>query len=314
MIFRTEVPIAPKKPEIDYGSKVLLVGSCFVENIGKKLEYFRFQNSINPFGILFHPAAILNFFLKVEEEKEYSEEDIFFHNDLWHSFDAHSDFNTTQKREILDALNSAVKQASEFLREATHVVLTPGTAWAYRSVETNKIVANCHKLPQKKFNKELTAVEEDLQRSVDVLRKLNPSAEIILTVSPVRHLKDGFVENQRSKARLISAVHEVVQANERIHYFPAYEIVMDELRDYRFYGEDMVHPNSVAVDYIWQKFAETWISSEAAKTMKEVDSIQKGLSHRPFQKESQAHLIFRKKLEEKIKKLQEWHPNIRFGT
>ena len=194
------------------------------------------------------------------------------------------------------------------------MVITPGTAWGYKSVETGKIVANCHKLPQKNFTKELTEVGQDLQRSVEIIQSLNPSAEIILTVSPVRHLKDGFVENQQSKALLISAVHEVIAENKQVNYFPAYEIMMDELRDYRFYAEDMVHPNSVAIDYIWKKFVETWVSSEVEKTMKEVDTIQKGLFHRPFQKESQAHLEFRKKLEEKIKKLQNSYPNISFDV
>ena len=314
MEFRTPVPIKSQQPKIDYDSQIFLIGSCFVENIGKKLEYFKFQTLVNPFGILFHPAAIRNFLEKVEQKKVYSEEDIFLHNELWHSFEAHSDLNTSQKREILKLLNSAVKETFEFLRSASHVIITPGTSWGYRSIETGEIVANCHKVPQKNFTKELTEVGQDLQKSVEIIKSLNPSAEIILTVSPVRHLKDGFVENQQSKALLISAVHEVVAENEQVNYFPAYEIMMDELRDYRFYAEDMVHPNSVAIDYIWEKFIKTWVSSEVEKTMKEVNTIQKGLFHRPFKKDSQAHLEFRRKLLEKLKKLQDSHPNIRFDV
>lgn len=283
-----------------------------MENIGKKLEYFKFQNLVNPFGILFHPAAIREFFEKVEQQSVFSDEDVFYHNELWHSFSAHSDLNTSQKGEILKLLNSAVKDALAFLKTASHVIITPGTAWGYRSLETGKIVANCHKLPQKNFTKELTEVEQDLRRSVEIIQSLNASAEIILTVSPVRHLKDGFVENQRSKARLISAVHNIVEATQKVHYFPAYEILMDELRDYRFYAEDMVHPNETAINYIWKNFIETWVTSEAEKVMKQVDTIQKGLSHRPFHENSAAHQKFLLDLDRKIQNLQESYPEIRF--
>lgn len=283
-----------------------------MENIGKKLEYFKFQNLVNPFGILFHPAAIREFFEKVEQQSVFSDEDVFYHNELWHSFSAHSDLNTSQKGEILKLLNSAVKDALAFLKTASHVIITPGTAWGYRSLETGKIVANCHKLPQKNFTKELTEVEQDLKRSVEIIQSLNASAEIILTVSPVRHLKDGFVENQRSKAHLISAVHNIVEATQKVHYFPAYEILMDELRDYRFYAEDMVHPNETAINYIWKNFIETWVTSEAEKVMKQVDTIQKGLSHRPFHENSAAHQKFLLDLDRKIQNLQESYPEIRF--
>ncbi|MGB7786024.1 MAG: GSCFA domain-containing protein, partial [Salinimicrobium sp.] len=247
-----------------YDSQILLLGSCFVENIGQKLEYFKFRNRLNPFGILFHPAAIRNFLEKVVGKAEFSEADIFHHNEQWHCLQAHSDLNTSQKGEILEALNLAVEQSHQFLKEASHVFITPGTAWGYRFRETGNIVANCHKLPQKNFSKELTEVKDDLQETVKLVRQLNPSAAIIFTVSPVRHLKDGFVENQQSKAKLITAVHEVSSIEENAHYFPSYEIMMDELRDYRFYAEDMLHPNKIAIDYIWEKFSESWISAEAS--------------------------------------------------
>ena len=312
MEFRTRIPLQPKTPGIDYNAAVFLLGSCFVENIGKKLDYYRFKNLLNPFGILFHPAAMLNFLRKVEERAEFTEEDIFFHNEAWHSFLAHSELNSTDKNEFLQRLNARVKESREFLKQASHVVLTPGTAWGYKLETSGEVVANCHKLPQKYFQKELLEVEEELQASVDLIQRLNPAGTIIFTVSPVRHLKDGFVENQQSKARLISAVHNVIQKNQKAHYFPAYEIMMDELRDYRFYAEDMIHPNSVAIDYIWKKFTETWITSEAAQVMEKVGSIQKGLSHKPFNEASEAHQNFRKKLEEKIFRLQQDHPQIRF--
>ncbi|GAB2765395.1 GSCFA domain-containing protein [Actinomadura fibrosa] len=289
-----------------------MLGSCFVENIGKKLEYFKFQNKLNPFGILFHPSAIRNFLEKVSQKHHFSEEDIFYFNETWHSYQAHSDLNSSQKEEILSRLNSAVSESFEFLKTATHVVITSGTAWGYRLKETGKTVANCHKVPQKNFSKELQEVKEDLLKCVQIIREMNPSAAVIFTVSPVRHLKDGHIENQVSKAKLIQAVYEITLKEEKVEYFPSYEIMMDELRDYRFYSEDMLHPNQTAIDYIWEKFSESWISSEAAGTMKKIDGIQKGLLHRPFNPASEAHQKFTRELQEKIAALQEKHPHMKF--
>ena len=198
------------------------------------------------------------------------------------------------------------------MKAATHVVITPGTAWGYRLKESGEMVANCHKVPQKNFSKEIGDAKNALFEAAAIVRELNPDAQIIFTVSPVRHLKDGFVENQLSKAKLITAVQEIVASEEKCAYFPAYEIMMDELRDYRFYAEDMVHPNKTAVDYIWQKFQEAWIASEALAVMKQVDTIQKGLLHRPFNEASEAHQKFRRDLQQKIEKLEKEVPQIRF--
>ncbi|MGI0105641.1 GSCFA domain-containing protein [Salinimicrobium sp. WS361] len=312
MEFRTQVPVTPKEPKIGYSSKVLLLGSCFVENIGKKLEYFKFPNLLNPFGILFHPAAIHNFLKRVKEQHVFTEADIFYHNETWKCYEAHSDLNSVEKEEILSKLNAAVKETREFLKTATHVIITPGTAWGYRLNETGQLVANCHKVPQANFSKEITEVKNAIFDTSEIVRSLNPSAEIIFTVSPVRHLKDGFVENQLSKAKLITAIQEVVASEEKCSYFPSYEIMMDELRDYRFYAEDMVHPNSVAVDYIWEKFRQAWIASAASEVMKQVDTIQKGLLHRPFNETSEAHQKFRRNLQQKIEKLEKEVPQIHF--
>ena len=283
-----------------------------MENIGKKLEYFKFPNLLNPFGILFHPSAIRTFLENVRSKRQFSEEDIFYHNEAWHSFGAHSDLNGSEKSEILGQLNSAVEGTRQFLETATHIIITPGTAWGYRFRKTGEVVANCHKVSQKNFSKELLEVQDDLLTCVEIVQELNPSAAIIFTVSPVRHLKDGFVENQQSKAKLIGGVHEVISATAQTHYFPSYEIMMDELRDYRFYAEDMVHPNPMAIDYIWKKFAETWISEEAGQVMKKIDSIQKGLSHRPFNEASAAHQKFVLDLQMKIRELEAEYPQIRF--
>lgn len=312
MDFRTRVPIESKQPKIDHDSSVLLLGSCFVENIGKKLDHFKFRQLLNPFGILFHPAAIHRFLESVHSKKRFSEADIFFHNEQWHCFEAHSDLNSSEKNVILKKLNDAIAHTREFLTSATHVIITPGTAWGYRFNETGELVGNCHKVPQKSFSKELTEPKSALLECVQILKAINPSLEIIFTISPVRHFKDGFMENQQSKARLISAVHEIISEETNTAYFPSYEIMMDELRDYRFYTEDMVHPNSVAVDYIWEKFVESWVSASAKGVMKRIDTIKKGLSHRPFHEESEAHQNFKKDLQKKIELLREEFPKINF--
>jgi len=315
MEFRTSIPIPQAEPKITYESKIFLVGSCFVENMGRKLDYYKLPHLQNPFGILFHPAAIAKFFKNIAEDAVYTEEDIFLHNEQWHCFDAHSGLNHSEKNRLLENLNSGLTSARNFLQKSTHLVITLGTAWSYYHLETGQTVANCHKIPQKAFRKELQSTEAVQKYLIEILKNLaqiNPGLDVIFTVSPVRHLKDGFIENQRSKANLISAVHQVCDNRKECHYFPSYELMMDELRDYRFYAEDMLHPSTIAINYIWKRFVETWFSEEALTILDEIESIQKGLAHRPFNPESTAHLDFVKRLEEQILKLQKDHPKIKF--
>lgn len=319
MNLQTKIPLEKQsKNLIDYKSKMLLLGSCFSENIGEKLNYFKFQNLQNPFGILFHPKAIETLIYNAINYKEYSEKDIFFLNEQWHCFDAHSKLSNASKKDLLADLNDATSIANKQLHESTHVIITLGTAWVYNHIETKKTVANCHKVPQNQFKKELLSVEsifQSLKNIVSTIQKVNKKAVIIFTLSPVRHIKDGFVENTQSKSHLISAIHQVLspRAQSRgLHYFPSYEIMMDELRDYRFYAEDMIHPNETAVKYIWKKFRDVWISNETQNTMEIVNMIQKGLRHKPFNLESEAHQKFLQNLDSKIKKLQSQFPNISF--
>ncbi|PWK17573.1 GSCFA domain-containing protein [Xanthomarina spongicola] len=316
MKLQTKIALESKQHnQIDYNSRLLLIGSCFVENIGNNLEYFKFQNLQNPFGILFHPIAIESLITNAINQKEFSEDDVFFQNEQWHCFNAHSKLSNTNKDTLLKTLNSQIQLTAKQLNSSSHIVVTLGTAWLYRFIETDTIVANCHKVPQKKFLKELLSVDEiseSLESIVALIRSVNSSVSIIFTVSPVRHLKDGFIENTQSKAHLISAIHQVVEHKKNLHYFPSYEIMMDELRDYRFYAEDMIHPNNIAVKYIWEKFKEVWINLEAYKTMEEVDVIQKGLQHKPFNPDSEAHNQFIHRLLERKEKLQSVFPHISF--
>ena len=315
MNLQTIVPLKKEvKNSIDYNSKILLLGSCFSENIGDKLNYFKFQTNQNPFGILFHPKAIENLVTNAINKKKYLPEDLIFQNERWHCFDAHSSLSSADKNELLANLNSAITATNKKLKEATHVIITLGTSWVYRFIETDAIVANCHKIPQKKFLKKLLSVDEvtkSLKTTIALLKSVNKNVHILFTISPVRHLKDGFTENMQSKSHLITAIHSVINAN-NCSYFPSYEIMMDELRDYRFYAQDMIHPNKTAINYIWERFMETQISDSSKLTMQEIETIQKGISHRPFNKNSEQHQRFLKNLEVKKEKINSLFSFIKF--
>lgn len=315
MEFRTQFPIKSIEPELEYSSRIFLTGSCFVENIGEKLDYYKVRNLRNPFGILYHPAAIEKLITKSINEEEYTTEDIFFYNERWHCFDAHSALSEPSENLLLNNLNENLHQTKEYLKEATHIVLTFGTSWIYRSSKSNELVANCHKLPQENFSKELTGVqdlENIFRRIISSIRRINDSAGIIFTVSPVRHIKDGVVENQRSKASLILALYNVIEGVDLLNYFPAYEIMHDDLRDYRFYGKDMLHPTPVAVDYIWQKFVGAGFSTESITFLKEIEAVQKSLTHKAFNPNSEAHQKFEISLNRKIEVLKKKAPYITF--
>lgn len=316
MQFNTPIPIAKSSHPIDYTSKIVSLGSCFAVNMGQKLDYFKFRNITNPFGILFHPEALEKFISYALQQKQFTQADIFQQNDLWHCFDAHSELSHPDKNVLLNNLNEACSLANAKLKEATHLIITLGTAWVYRNTASGNLVANCHKVPQKEFTKELLspeAIKQSLDSIIAMVTEVNPKLNFIFTVSPVRHIKDGFTENQWSKANLISALHQTINNKQQtINYFPSYEIMMDELRDYRFYAEDMIHPSSVAVDYIWERFTEAYITSEAQQTMKLADSIQKGLSHRPFNPDTEQHQAFLHKINEKVETLHKQFPHIIF--
>ena len=248
-------------------------------------------------------------------QKQYTEADLEAVNGLFVSLDAHSDLGAATAESAVKQLNAAIAESYAVLQNATHLIITLGTAWGYRHKKQDKLVANCHKIPQKEFEKELFSVieiEAAMQRALSAVKSIKSEIAVILTVSPVRHLKDGFVENQRSKAHLIAAVHAVVAKNKRVEYFPSYEIMMDELRDYRFYDRDMIHPNALAVDYIWERFLAVYLSPQAKKTMDQVEEIQRGLAHKAFNPDSEAHQTFLQKLNEKIARLKAEVPHIHF--
>ena len=315
MNFTTKIPIQKSNFQIDYSSKIVLLGSCFAESMGKKFQYFKFQTTINPFGIIFNPVSLEKLIRRCVENRQFTENDIFLHNELWHCFEVHSELSNLDKNTFLNSLNELIDVTHQQLNNATHIIITLGTSWVYRNIEANEIVANCHKVPQKQFTKELLTIEEtekSLKNIISLVHSVNPNCNFIFTVSPVRHTKDGFVENTLSKAHLIAALHTSSFQLTTSNYFPSYEIMVDELRDYRFYAEDMLHPNQTAIDYIWIKFFENYISESEFRLMNAICEIQRALKHRPFNPNTERRQNFLSSLETKIIKIKEKLPTIQF--
>jgi hypothetical protein len=312
---QTQLPLEIQSPLIDYSSKLVLLGSCFAENMAEKFSYYKFQNEVNPLGVLFHPIAILDLLTRAHENNPYSEKDIFFSNGCWQSFQSHSRLNSISQTEILDHLNKALKSTQDQLKNASHVILTFGTAWVYEHIQSKTIVANCHKKPQREFDKSILSVDalqDTFNSIISILKSFNPKVTVVFSISPVRHIKDGFVENNLSKAHLMTALHSVINTNENTCYFPSYELLMDELRDYRFYKEDMVHPNQIAIDYVWEKFQSIWIDADVNPIMQEVNQLQKGFAHKPFNPLAEEHAIFLSTLAKKAKALESRFPFMKF--
>ena len=316
MQFTTKVPIAKSHHTIDYHAKVILLGSCFAVNIAEKFNYYKFQNTVNPFGILFHPLAIHECIRRAVEQDFFTESDLFFHNERWHCFEVHSDLSAIHKEDLLKILNQKVADFKLQVESVTHFLITYGTAWVYREKATQQIVANCHKVPQSQFEKELltaTTIQKAIQETIGLIQSVNPKATITFTVSPVRHLKDGFIENQQSKANLIIGIHNTInQQPSTTNYFPSYEIMMDELRDYRFYAEDLLHPNATAIAYIWERFVSGSVAVESIPIMDEVDQIQKALAHRAFNPNSERHQKFLSNLNERMSNIKKQYPFLVF--
>ncbi len=285
------------KKNITYHDKLLLIGSCFSDNIGAKLREAKFNVLYNPAGIVFDPLSLATHLIDYSTQKQYGEADLFEDNGLWHSWYHHSDFSSPQKEQTLGLINKAIDTAHRQLQSASHLFITLGTAFSYNLIEQKIAVANCHKAPKSWFEKRLPEIGEmvvALQKGIDAVQLLNPGIEIVFTVSPVKHIRDGIVENSRSKARLLEVVHELAGNRANCSYFPAYEWVNDVLRDYRFYAADMVHPNEQAVGFIFEQFSKSFFNGETLRLMNEVLQIVSARKHKPLHADTPAHLQFLK--------------------
>lgn len=313
----TKVEMPAISSEILHSDKIMLMGSCFADNIGERLKSAKFNCLANPFGTLYNPLSISQALRQVISGRIYSEGDdeLFRGNDgLWHSWMHHSRFSSADMSECISTINSSISKASFQLKDIDKLIITFGSSWVYRLKQNGSVVANCHKQNDKLFNRERLTPEEivsEWNALVSELKTMSPKLEIIFTVSPIRHRKDGFHANQLSKAGLLLAVDSICSSNSSFcSYFPAYEIMMDELRDYRFYADDMLHPSSIAVDYIWELFSGCFFSPSTVKLSDECRAIQTALAHKPFAPESEAYEKFIQNTKNKIIKLTENHPHI----
>ena len=314
MDFRLEFTPKPFDLKINHQQNLLLVGSCFTEQIGTKLANHKFAVLDNPNGILFNPSSIANSISSYINHRQYTETDLFYQNECWNSWQHHSRFSHPDKKICLSAINESQSKANVFLKNADWLLITLGSAFVYE-LDNKEVVANCHKVPTDKFSKRLLAADEifaDLQKMIEKAVAFNPQLKIIFTISPVRHLRDGFVENNRSKATLIQTVHQLTEKNNNCFYFPAYELIIDDLRDYRFFAEDMVHPNYAATNYVWEKFIATCIDEPSQQLMKEIAAIVAAKNHKPFNPTSEQHKKFLQTNLEKVKKLQQQFPYLNF--
>ncbi|MGJ8684580.1 MAG: GSCFA domain-containing protein [Nonlabens sp.] len=303
MQLTTPVPILPLQPPMDYNSSMVFLGSCFTENIGTKMAYYGFETCINPFGIVFNPYSLMVLLERSISSEMFSEDDVESH----FSYLAHSDLNGATRETVVKNLNDSAQLLAQQIKKASHVFITLGTAWVYEHMEQQMIVANCHKQPQALFNKKLLSINkitDCLTSIISLIQKAQPQALVVFTLSPVRHIKDGFTENQRSKARLFESIQSVVE-DKNVSYFPAYEIVMDELRDYRFYGRDMVHLSELGVELVWERFRESVINQNIFPIMKAVEKHRKLVEHRPHNLELHREQIHKSEMD-----LLQKHPQV----
>lgn len=304
MKFRTELKLNPSDFNLNHDQKIISFGSCFAQEMAQRLQELKFDVLNNPFGILFHPLAIENALTRIQTQIPYTSNEIFQQDELYFSWDHHSAFNSTSEEETLERINNALQEAYTYLQDADVVLLTFGTSWVYKIKELDVVVANCHKVKAENFQKILLSdkqIKNALNNTFDLINNLAPNARIIVSVSPVRHLKDGMVENNVSKSKLITALYEASMSFDEVDYFPAYEFLMDDLRDYRFYADDLLHPSKEAIQYIWEKFSDYYFDSDTQQLNKKIHQLMTALQHRAFNESTTAHQLF---LQQTLKVLQ----------
>ena len=311
MNFRTHVELPEKEVKIAHSERIMLWGSCFVENIGNLLKENKFRCEVNPLGILYNPISIAESIQQVLVKKVYEETDLFQSGGMWHSWMHHSDFSSFSSKECLERINRNMAMVADTLSHTDWLVMTWGTAYVYYLQQNQMIVGNCHKQPEKLFVRkrlEVAEIVEVWKRLLDGLRTLNPQLKVMFTVSPIRHAKDGMHGNQLSKSVLLLAVDELCRTWSDCYYFPSYEIVMDELRDYRFYADDMLHASEKAVEYIWECFCQCYFNKKTREIIKEWESVKRALEHKPFNPESETYRNFLSQIVLKISQIKEKFP------
>lgn len=314
----TRITIPKALFTFSYTDRTVLLGSCFAENIGKKLTDNKFATDVNPFGTLYNPMSVASALKMLLRPERFATGDLFCHEGIYHSFSHHSRFSSASEAECLDTINERLTDSSAFLRKATRLIVTLGTAYVYRLKENGQIVSNCHKLPERLFDRSMLSVADITTEWHNLLLSLweqNPGLQVLFTVSPIRHWKDGAHANQLSKSTLLLAIDRLQESYpEHIAYFPAYEIMMDELRDYRFYADDMLHPSPLAIEYIWQRFIESLLAKEAQAIYREWREIQKAINHKPFQPDGEGYKQFILQTLLKMERISDKFPSFEFSN
>lgn len=321
MNFHFEFDIKKLSPPVNHQHKILMIGSCFTESIAEKLVKYKFRVVENPSGILFNPVSVCETIHNIIQNKQFYKNDLFELNETWHSWQHHSRFSGITAEDALQKMNQATEQAFQFLKQANYLFITLGSAWVYKLTDkaanavVGSVAANNHKAPADWFEKKLLSTDEIinlLSNTLQQLQSFNPAIKIIFTISPVRHLREGVINNNRSKAALIQAVHAIAEKSANAYYFPAYEIVIDDLRDYRFYAEDLVHPNYAATEYVWNKLVDACMNDETKSLIKQIAEINLAYQHKPFNPQTQQHKNFLKTYFAKTHALQVLYPFLDF--
>ena len=310
MLFHTEENIKPLDETIVYGDGLLFLGSCFADEVGGICRGLGFDAVVNPFGVLYNPASIAQSVERLSSGSLFTSDDVIMVGEgQYCTFSHNTAFWNSSEKVLLEQVNQSLAEAHALFMKAKWIIISLGTSWVFRNKETQKVVSNCHKLPASQFERQFLSVEESTQFLSEMVRQ-HPDKQFIFTVSPLRHLKDGLHENQLSKAALLLAVNEVCKVFGNAHYFPAYEILLDELRDYRFYKEDMVHPTEQAVRYIWERFVDFAINPSEKPAMKAANELRQMFHHRSQFPESEAYKKFELQKEKKISELNSNYPKI----
>jgi GSCFA family len=311
MQYRTTLTIPKSSFDLNYETPLLMLGSCFTENIGAKIQSLHFPVLTNPFGIVYNPVSIAKNINYLMTDDLFSDKDVFKEGDLWHSWQHHSRFSSPDKAEILRGINAEIEAARNHFSKTKTLILTLGTANVFIEKKSNQVVANCHRVPPQYFDKKRLTVEDVVLDLTSVFKKIwtqSIDCQIVVTVSPIRHLRDGLIENNRSKAVLILACAALCELFPNVHYFPAYELVIDDLRDYRFNAPDMMHPTEQAIDYIWQHFMDTFFNEKTKKITEDIHKINLMKQHRPLHPNTESYQQFVDNLQKKIDVLQKKYP------
>ncbi|MCG8697694.1 MAG: GSCFA domain-containing protein [Bacteroidales bacterium] len=313
MKLQTIVDIPAPDFQIGYNDQLVFLGSCFANTIGSRINECKIPSLVNPFGVLYNPASVCLSLHRMIKNRHIIPDELQCNQDIWFSYTHYSSFNSTSKETCLNQINNSIEEAHLHIKNSNIICITLGTAWIFQLIEDKSIVSNCHKTPANQFQRRKLDVEEIIEylsKAFYSITQINPNAKFIITISPIRHWKDGAIENQVSKSSLLLATHELKKAFRNLYYFPVYELFMDEMRDYRFYADDMLHPSTLSQEIIWDKFQDTFFDSQTKKCVLDVKKIRKSLQHKITDKNSSEFQKFTRDLENKILRFESSYPSI----